>query len=79
MLREQKQVRDQKKVLQKALQPYRGMYLLTTPNVLVPLLRNTTTTRAENVQVIFVEVHTAATNSEKSVPWYMRTNKSTMT
>ena len=76
MLHEQKLGRGPKpKVLQKALQPYRGMYLLHDAKSLgaVAAENNHHLARAEDVQVIGVEVYAAATNSELSVSWYLRT------
>ena len=76
MIREQKLGRGPKpKVLQKALQPYRGMYLLHDAKSIraVAAENNHDLAMAEDVQVRAVEVYAAATNSEKSVSWYTRT------
>ena len=74
MIREQKLGRGPKpKVLQKALQPYRGMYLLHDAKSLgaVAAENNHHLARAEDVTVV-AEVHVSATNFEQSVSWYMR-------
>ena len=76
MLHEQKLGRGPKqKMLEKALQQYRGMFLLHDAKSLgaVAAENNHHLARAEDVQAIGVEVYAAATNSEKSVSWYMRT------
>ena len=66
------------KVLQKALQRYRGMNLLHDAKSLgaVAAENNHDLARAEDVQVSVVEVHAAATNSESQCPGTCALNKS---